>query len=343
MTNLIHPDDNFFVAGSRGMVGSAICRSLKKKGYGSLPKGGSILTPSREELDLLDSYAVNKWYEKSKPDVVVLAAAKVGGIFANSSYPVEFLLENLKIQNNVIEAAWRSGVRRLLFLGSSCIYPKHAEQPLREESLLSGLLEPTNQWYAIAKITGIKLCESLQLQYGFDAISLMPTNLYGPGDNYHPQNSHVLPALIRRFHQAKLLRKNLVTCWGSGTPLREFLHVDDLADACTFSLENWSTKSVSAPKDCLGKPLSFLNVGTGIDVSIKYAAEKIAEVLDFDVEIHWDESQPDGTPRKLLDISKLKELGWTSKISFEKGLALTINNYVELFESSPEMSFESVI
>ncbi|MDB4623050.1 GDP-L-fucose synthase [bacterium] len=343
MTDLIHPDDHFFVAGSRGMVGSAVCRSLQKKGYGTLSKGGCILAPSREDLDLLDSYSVNKWYEKHKPDVVILAAAKVGGIHANTSFPVEFLLENIKIQNNVIEAAWKTGVRRLLFLGSSCIYPKHAQQPLREESLLSGFLEPTNQWYAIAKITGIKLCESLRLQYGFDAISLMPTNLYGPGDNYHSKHSHVLPALIRRFHKAKLSRKNLVTCWGSGTPLREFLHVDDLADACTFCLEKWSIKSDSAPKDCFGEPLAFLNVGTGVDVPIEYAANKVAEILDFDGEIYWDKTKPDGTPRKLLEISRLKEIGWSSRINFNEGLASTINNYLKHFESSSQSFSRSAI
>ena len=223
MTSLITPSDRIFVAGYRGMVGSAICRAFKRSGYQNL------LTPSRSELDLLDGSAVKSWIAKQQPSVVVLAAAKVGGIKANSSYPADFLLENLKIQTNVIETAWRSGVRRLLFLGSSCIYPKFAEQPIKEEALPTGELEPTNEWYAIAKIAGVKLCQALREQHGFDAISLMPTNLYGPGDNYHSTNSHVLPALIRRFHEAELSKARSVSCWGTGSPLREFLHVDDLA------------------------------------------------------------------------------------------------------------------
>jgi GDP-L-fucose synthase len=229
MDCLITPDDRIFVAGHRGMAGSAICRALQRAGYSNL------LTASRAELDLEDGPAVQRWFAEHKPTVVVLAAAKVGGIQANTTYPADFLLDNLKIQTNVIETAWRSGVRRLLFLGSSCIYPKFAEQPIREEALLTGSLEPTNEWYAIAKITGIKLCEALRRQHGFDAISLMPTNLYGPGDNYHPENSHVLPALIRRFHEAAERGDASVTCWGSGTPKREFLHVDDLGEACVFA------------------------------------------------------------------------------------------------------------
>ena len=248
MSNLIDYKDRFFVAGSRGMAGSAICRALVAKGYGNQSKGGSLLTPLRQELDLLDAEAVSKWYEKNKPTVVVLAAAKVGGIYANNAYPADFLLENLKIQTNVIEGAWKAGVRRLLFLGSSCIYPKFAVQPIREDSLLTGALEATNEWYATAKICGLKLCEALRRQYGFDAISLMPTNLYGPGDNYHPKNSHVLPALIRRFHEAKQAAASSVTCWGTGTPLREFLHVDDLGSACIKALENWDPDSDNAPK-----------------------------------------------------------------------------------------------
>ena len=233
MSSLLKADDSFFIAGARGMAGSAICRALRDRGFGDPAKGGILLTPTREELDL-DGESVKKWYEEYKPNIVILAAAKVGGIVANDSYPADFLLENLKIQTNVIETAWRAGVRRLLFLGSSCIYPKFAEQPIREESLMSGTLEPTNQWYAIAKIAGIKLCESLRQQYGFDAISLMPTNLYGPGDNYHPKNSHVLPSFIRRFHEAKQSGLDSVTCWGTGSPFREFLHVDDLGDACVL-------------------------------------------------------------------------------------------------------------
>ena len=232
---LISPADRIYVAGHRGMAGSANCRSLVSKGYGEAG-GGALLTATRSELDLLDPVAVSEWFVVNKPDVVILAAAKVGGIHANATYPADFLLDNLKIQNHVIETAWRSGVRRLLFLGSSCIYPKFAEQPITEEALLTGSLEPTNEWYAIAKIAGIKLCEALRQQHGFDAISLMPTNLYGPGDNYHPTNSHVMAALIRRFHEAKQSNAPAVVCWGTGTPFREFLHVDDLGAACVFVL-----------------------------------------------------------------------------------------------------------
>ena len=231
--SLINPNDRFAIFGARGMAGSAISRALNRAGY------QQQLKPSRQELDLLDPLAVQHWFSEHEPDVVVLAAAKVGGIHANNTYPAEFLLENLKIQTHVIETAWRSGVRRLLFLGSSCIYPKFAEQPIKEEALLTGPLEPTNEWYAIAKIAGLKLCEALRHQHGFDAISLMPTNLYGPGDNYHPENSHVLPALIRRFHEAKQAGTVQVSCWGTGTPLREFLHVDDLGEACVFALQGW--------------------------------------------------------------------------------------------------------
>lgn len=324
MSSLIKADDRFFVAGARGMAGSAICRALQQKGYGDEAKGGALLTPNRQELDLLNAEAVKAWYEEHKPDVVVLAAAKVGGIVANDTYPADFLLENLKIQTNVIEGAWKAGVRRLLFLGSSCIYPKFAEQPIKEESLLTGSLEPTNEWYAIAKITGIKLCESLRKQYGFDAISLMPTNLYGPGDNYHPDNSHVLPALIRRFHEAKESGIGNVTCWGTGSPLREFLHVDDLGDACVFALENWSALSSDAPKDERGKPLNFMNVGTGVDLSIRELAEAVAESVGFAGSIQWDDSKPDGTPKKQLDVSRMKELGWSSRIPLSVGLASTV-------------------
>ena len=230
------------------------------------------------------------------------------------------ILKNLKIQTNVIEGAWKAGVRRLLFLGSSCIYPKFAEQPIKEEALMTGSLEPTNEWYAIAKITGIKLCESLRKQYGFDAISLMPTNLYGPGDNYHQENSHVLPALIRRFHEAKEAKAGSVTCWGTGSPMREFLHVDDLGNACVFALENWRTHSGDTPKDDQGNPLAFLNVGTGVDLTIKELAEQIAAVVGFKGTIEWDTSKPDGTPKKQLDVSRMKGLGWSAQIPLAKGL-----------------------
>ena len=312
MEKLINPDDRFFVAGHRGMVGSAICRALQRSGYKNL------LTASREELNLLNLQGVQRWFAENNPSVVVLAAAKVGGIHANDTYPADFLLENLKIQTNVIETAWRNGVKRLLFLGSSCIYPKLAVQPIKEESLLTGALEPTNEWYAIAKIAGIKLCESLKKQYGFDAISLMPTNLYGPGDNYHPENSHVLPALIRRFHEAKASGAESVTCWGTGEPMREFLHVDDLGDASVFSLENWSPG--------LGEVV-FLNVGTGIDLTIRKLAELVAEATGYQGKIIWDKSKPDGTPKKQLNIFKLASRGWHPSISLEDGLKSTIADY----------------
>lgn len=306
---LIQPSDRIFVAGHRGMAGSAILRALRSSGYTNL------LTAERASLDLLDPMAVNGWFGAHRPDVVVLAAAKVGGILANSTYPADFLLDNLKIQNHVIEAAWRHGVRRLLFLGSSCIYPKYAEQPIREESLLTGALEPTNEWYAIAKIAGIQLCRALRQQEGFDAISLMPTNLYGPGDNYHPTNSHVLPALIRRFHEAQIAGEGSVTCWGTGSPLREFLHVDDLGEACVFALERWQPAAGE---------LQHLNVGTGMDLTIKQLAEAVAAATGFQGEIHWDRSKPDGTPKKQLDVGRLAALGWRARIPLAEGLTSTV-------------------
>ncbi|QNG27872.1 GDP-L-fucose synthase [Synechococcus sp. HK01-R] len=312
MTPLITPADRIYVAGHRGMAGSAICRALERAGYHQL------LTASRSELNLLDGSAVEAWFAKHQPSVVVLAAAKVGGIQANSSYPADFLLENLKIQTNVIETAWRSGVRRLLFLGSSCIYPKFAEQPIREEALLTGALEPTNEWYAIAKIAGIKLCEALRRQHGFDAISLMPTNLYGPGDNYHPTNSHVLPALIRRFHEAAEAKSPSVTCWGTGSPLREFLHVDDLGEASMFALEHWSP----APGE-----LTYLNVGTGVDLSIRELAESVANATDYSGMINWDTSKPDGTLKKQLDVTRMSTLGWRARISLAEGLKSTVAKF----------------
>ena len=306
---LIQASDRIFIAGHRGMAGSAIVRALRAAGYTNL------LTAERTNLDLLDPIAVNAWFEANRPDVVVLAAAKVGGILANSTYPADFLLDNLKIQNHVIEAAWRHGARRLLFLGSSCIYPKFAEQPIREEALLTGALEPTNEWYAIAKIAGIELCRALRQQVGFDAISLMPTNLYGPGDNYHPTNSHVLPGLIRRFHAAQAAGEPSVTCWGTGTPLREFLHVNDLGDACVFALEQWQPAA---------DQLQHLNVGTGVDLSIKALAEAVAAATGFEGEIHWDTSKPDGTPKKQLDVGRLASLGWRARIPLAQGLASTV-------------------
>ena len=311
----INKENKIFLAGHKGMVGSAIARNLKNNGYLNL------LTANRSDLDLTDTSSVRNWYKVNKPEVVVIAAAKVGGILANSNYPAQFLLDNLKIQNNLIEGAWKNGVKRLLFLGSSCIYPKFAIQPIKEESLLSDYLESTNQWYAIAKIAGIKLCEALNLQYGFDAISLMPTNLYGPGDYYHPENSHVIPALINKFDNAAKNNFKKVVCWGSGAPFREFLYVDDLADACKFVLENWKPHK---------KEIKFLNVGTGEDMKIKDIAEIISKKCGFHGEIEWDVSKPDGTPKKQLDISKIMKLGWRPKTTFEEGLTLTISNYKNL-------------
>lgn len=316
---LIRPTDRIYVAGHRGMAGSAIVRRLRRGGYGS-SGGGELLTADRAELNLLDSSAVEQWFEAHRPDVVVVAAAKVGGIYANATYPADFLLENLKISTHIIEVAWRSGVRRLLFLGSSCLYPKLAEQPIREEALLSGSLEPTNECYAIAKVAGIKLCESLRRQYGFDAFSLMPTNLYGPGDNYHPANSHVMAALIRRFHTAKEAKAPFVSCWGSGLPRREFLHVDDLADAVVFCLKFWQPDLVNGISNSV---LNHLNVGSGVDLSIRELADLVAKIVDFRGEICWDDSKPDGTPRKLLDVSRLNALGWAASIPLEEGIRTT--------------------
>ena len=322
MINLIDHADKIFVAGHRGMAGSAIVRRLTQAGYAHL------LTASHDELDLRDMQATAAWMEIHRPNVVVLAAAKVGGIQANSSYPADFLLDNLKIQNNVIETAWRFGAKRLLFLGSSCIYPKFASQPIQEESLLTGALEPTNEWYAIAKITGIQLCRALRQQHGFDAISMMPTNLYGPGDNYHPTNSHVLPALIRRFHEAVRDGLPTVTCWGSGSPRREFLHVDDLAAAAVFCLEHWQPAA---------DELQFLNVGTGSDLAIRELAGLVADAVGFRGTVNWDASKPDGTPRKLLDVGRLKALGWSATISLEEGLRATVNDYVQSQASGQEV------
>ena len=318
---LIHPGDSIFVAGHRGMAGSAILRALDRQGFGAQGRGGALLTATREQLDLIDAAAVDRWFAEKTPSVVVLAAAKVGGIQANASYPAAFLLDNLKIQNNVIEAAWRHGCRRLLFLGSTCIYPKFAEQPIQEESLLTGALEPTNEWYAIAKIAGIQLCRALRAEHGFDAISLMPTNLYGPGDNYHPTNSHVMAALLQRFHRAAEEGLTEVSCWGSGEPRREFLHVDDLAAAAVHCLKHWDPSHPDAPRHANGQPLEWLNVGCGNDLSIRELAETIARQCNYTGTIQWDTSKPDGTPRKLLDVSRIQSLGWSPSISLEVGIA----------------------
>lgn len=320
---LIQPSDRIFVAGHRGMAGSAIVRALAAGGYTNL------LTAPRSELDLEDGVAVRAWFEANRPDVVVLAAAKVGGIHFNETYPADFLLDNLKIQTHVIESAWRTGTRRLLFLGSSCIYPRSCPQPIKEEVLLTGPLEPTNEWYAIAKIAGIKLCAALRKQYGFDAISLMPTNLYGPGDNYHPTYSHVMAAMIRRFHEAKEAGAPSVTCWGTGSPLREFLHADDLASAALFALKHWDPAAPGAPRDDHGQPLTHLNVGTGVDLSIRQLAEAVAVATGYTGAIHWDASKPDGTPKKQLDVSRLAELGWRARIPLAEGVSSTVAQFRE--------------
>ncbi len=320
-------NEKIFIAGASGMAGSAIYRRLKKAGYGKPENGGIILAPTRKELDLLNMEAVKSWFELNKPTIVILAAARVGGIFANSIQPASFLLDNIKIETNVIEAAWLFGAKRLLFLGSSCIYPKFAHQPIREEALLQGALEVTNEGYALAKIAGIKLCEALRIQHGFDAISLMPTNLYGPGDNYDPIQSHVMAALIKKFCDAVNESSPTVTCWGSGSPMREFLHVNDLGDAAVFVLENWDPGSINAPVCELGKPLTYLNVGTGLDISIKDLANKIAQFTGFNGQILWDESKPDGTARKQLNINRLKDLGWQPSIKINEGIKKTVAEY----------------
>ena len=320
-------EDKIYIAGAAGMVGSAIVRSLRKSGYGKKENKGNLLIPGRKELNLLDANHVESWFSKNSPDVVILAAAKVGGILSNLRNPADFILQNLKIQSNVIEAAFNSGVRRFLFLGSSCIYPKFAGQPIKEEYLLSDSLEPSNEYYAIAKIAGLKLCESLRFQYGFNAISLMPTNLYGPNDNYSKDESHVLAALIRKFHEAKIKNLPKVTCWGSGSPLREFLHVNDLGDAVVFALEYWDPDSDNAPKNERGEILTYLNVGSGKDISIRELAEIIAKEFGYKGKILWDVEMPDGTPRKLLNIDKFNNLGWSAKIGLVEGISSTIENF----------------
>lgn len=293
--------DKIYIAGHRGMVGGAISRRLKTLGYENL------VTRSSAELDLRSQAAVNEFFSKEKPDYVFLAAAKVGGIHANNTYRAEFLYDNLMMETNIIHAAWKHGVKKLMFLGSSCIYPKMAPQPLQEGSLLTGPLEPTNEPYAIAKIAGIKLCEAYRDQYGCNYISVMPTNLYGIGDNYHPENSHVLPALIRRFHEAKEARSPSVTVWGSGTPKREFLFADDLAAACVFLMLHYDEKEL-------------VNIGTGEDLSIRELAETVKEVVCYEGDIVFDTSKPDGTPRKLMDVSKLHKLGWKHSVELKEGL-----------------------
>ena len=294
------------------MVGSAVVRQLLAAGH----PADSLLTRTHAELDLTQQADVRAFFERERPDQVYLAAAKVGGIHANNTYPAEFIAQNLMIQCNVVDAAWRTGVRKLLFLGSSCIYPKHAPQPMREDALLTGVLEPTNEPYAIAKIAGIKLCESFARQHGRDYRSVMPTNLYGPGDNYHPENSHVIPALLRRFHEAARRGDAEVVIWGSGAPMREFLHVDDMAEACIHVMD--LPREVYAAHT---QPmLSHVNVGTGVDCTIRELAETIARVTGFRGRLAWDRGKPDGAPRKLMDVSRLAALGWKARIGLEDGL-----------------------
>jgi len=301
-------DSRIYVAGHRGLVGSAIWRELERRGYQRL------LGRTRQELNLLDTKAVEQFYTEAKPEFVFVAAAKVGGILANNTQPADFLLDNLQIQNNLIRGAHQAGVKKLLFLGSSCIYPKMAPQPLKEEYLLSGPLETTNEWYAVAKIAGIKLCQAYRKQFGSDFISVMPTNLYGPNDNYDLQSSHVLPAMIRKFHEAKVRGERSVTCWGSGKPLREFLYSDDLAAACIFLMEKYEDEQI-------------INVGYGSDLTIEELATVIKDIVGFPGKIIWDSTKPDGTPRKLLDSSRILAVGWKPQIDLQTGIRLAYEDF----------------
>jgi GDP-L-fucose synthase len=303
-----------YVAGHNGMVGSAIVRNLKKKGF------ATILTRTRSELNLLSQIDVATFFEKEKPEYVFLAAAKVGGIVGNRDHPADFIYENIMIESNIIHASYLNKVTKLLFLGSSCIYPKFAPQPMNEGALLTGALEPTNEYYAIAKIAGIKLCQAYKQQYGCNFISVMPTNLYGQGDSYDLSNSHVIPAMLRKFHEAKMSHSPIVTVWGTGNPKREFLYADDLADACTFLMEEYEGEQ-------------HVNIGTGIDISIKELAEMIKTIVGYEGDIVFDTSKPDGTPRKLLDVSKLKSLGWKYTTSFEDGLRNAYRFFLEELEA----------
>jgi len=305
----LSPDSKIYVAGHRGLVGSAIVRRLHKSGY------KNILTRTREELDLTDMKAVASFFERERPEYVFLAAAKVGGIMANSTYPAEFIRDNLLIELSIIDAAYRSGVKRLLFLGSSCIYPKRCPQPMKEEYLMTGPLEPTNSPYAVAKIAGIEMCRAYNRQHGTSFLPVMPTNLYGSRDNFDLETSHVLPALIRKFHEAKVKGEKTVTIWGTGTPRREFLYVDDLADACLFLMEHH-------------EGTELINIGTGKDITIRELAVLMGKVVGFHGDLVFDTSKPDGTPRKLLDVSKLEKIGWKAKVGLEKGIAETYKWYL---------------
>ena len=306
---MMEKNGKIYVAGHRGMVGSAIVRALEKNGY------HNIVTKTHKELDLTRQDAVEAFFEKEKPDYVFLAAAKVGGIVANNEAPADFMYDNMILEMNVINSAFKNNVKKLMFLGSSCIYPRMCPQPIKEEYLLTGSLEQTNEAYALSKISGLKYCEYLNRQYHTDYISVMPTNLYGPNDNYHPTHSHVLPALIRRFHEAKVSNLPYVTCWGTGKPLREFLYVDDLADACVFLMNNYSGDET-------------VNLGTGKELTIKELTELVAKVIGYTGEIRWDASKPDGTPRKLLDVSKLESLGWHYKTELEEGIRLSYQDFL---------------
>ena len=299
-----------YIAGHRGLVGSAIWRELERRGFSRL------IGRTHAELELRDPAAVNNFFAEAKPGYVFLAAARVGGILANNTRPAEFIYDNLQIQNNVIHGAWKAGVKKLLFLGSSCIYPRQAPQPMKEEHLLTGPLEPTNQWYAIAKIAGIKMCQAYRRQYGCDFISAMPTNMYGLNDNFDLNSSHVLPALIRKFHEAKVKGDTTVTCWGTGNPLREFLYADDLARACAFLMENYSNEE-------------FINIGCGSEVTIRQLAEIIRRVVGFEGKIEWDSTKPDGTPRKLMDSSRLFALGWRPEVDLETGIRLAYEDFLK--------------
>lgn len=307
-----------YVAGHRGMVGAALVRALNARGF------QNVVTLSHAELDLTDQLAVRGFFDSEQPDEVYLAAAKVGGIHANNTYPAEFIYQNLMMEANVIHEAWRTGVRRLLFLGSSCIYPRLAPQPIPESALLTGILEPTNEPYAIAKIAGIKLCESYNRQYGTDYRSVMPTNLYGPGDNYHPENSHVIPAMIRRFHEARVCGSKEVMIWGTGTPRREFLYVEDMAQACLHVMD----LNKETYRSCTDPMLSHINIGSGDDLSIAELAMTIREVVGFSGHIEFDATKPDGTPRKLMDVSRLHSFGWAPRVGLREGLSLAYQDFL---------------
>lgn len=318
-------DSKIYVAGHRGMVGSAIVRELQRQGY------TNIITRTHQELDLTRQDQVERFFAEEKPEYVFLAAAKVGGIVANQSALADFMYDNMILEMNVIHAAWKNGCKKLEFLGSSCIYPRMAPQPMPESCLLTSELEKTNEAYALAKISGLKYCEYLNRQYGTDYISVMPTNLYGPNDNYHPEHSHVLPALIRRFHEAKVAGKESVTCWGDGSPLREFLYVDDLANLCVFLMNNYSGRSESDHKHGHESPdyMATVNAGTGKELTIKALTELVAKVVGYEGRIEWDTTRPNGTPRKLLDVSKATALGWTYKTELEDGIRLAYKDFLE--------------